>query len=261
MNGGAPVALITGAAGGLGTGMCEDLLERGWTVLAHVRHVEQGRKLAAAGAHLLPADLSSRAQVQSLVAQAQRKAARIDVLVNNAALGYGPPDATRQVTEDGVESRLAVNVLAPIAIMEGLEPWLGDGSRVLNVASINQELVDGNDLQLTGRWSREDSYRQSKALLLVTTQVFARRWKSVSVAVNAIHPGTRLPTKIVLESGVAPSGSLERGIETCVDQLLRPDPSTGMFVRVGDEPVRIDELYPSAAAGEGLVAKLREILA
>ena len=261
MSAGAPVALITGAAGGLGTGMCEALLKRDWRVLAHVRNVEQGRQLAAAGAHVLAADLSSRTQVKGLISHVRRTTARIDVLVNNAALGYGAPDTTRQVTEDGIESRLAVNVLAPLALMEGLKGLLGNGSRVLNMASTNQELVDVDDLQLIRFWNREASYRQSKALMLVLTQVFAERWKPLKVAVNAIHPGTRLPTKIVLESGVEPMGSLERGIEICVDQLLQSDPCTAMFVRAGELPVRLDELYPVTEEGEALVAKLKDLLA
>lgn len=258
---GRPIALITGAAGGLGSGMCRALLEQAWTVLAHVRRQDQGRELAGLGARVVTADLSSGAEVFDLVAQVRSSTNRLDALVNNAALGYGTPDAVRQVTIDGYESRLAVNVLAPLALLDGLVGLLQGRGRVVNLASTNQELVDTDDLQFKTGWSRENSYRQTKALGLVLTDVFARRWAREGIPVNAIHPGTRLPTKIVLESGVNPVGSLALGIATCVRQVTITDSSTGMFARAGEETLRIAHLYPDKAANEELVARVEALLA
>ena len=256
-----PIALITGAAGGLGSGMCRALLEQGWTVLAHVRQQDHGRDLAGLGARVVTADLSSRAEVSDLVEQVRSSTNRLDALVNNAGLGYGTPDAVRHVTIDGIESRLAVNVLAPLSLLHGLVGLLHGGGRVVNLASTNQELIDRDDLQFKTGWSRENSYRQSKALGLVLSDVFARRWAGKGITVNAIHPGTRLPTKIVLESGVNPMGSLALGIATCVRQVTITDSWTGMFVRAGEETLRIDQLYPDKAANEELVTRVEALLA
>ncbi|PPH24818.1 SDR family NAD(P)-dependent oxidoreductase [Rathayibacter toxicus] len=255
-----PVALVTGSSSGLGNGMCRALLEQGWTVLAHVRRSKQSCRLADLGAHLVEADLSSRDEVSDLVAQIISSTDRLDALVNNAALGYGPPGAVRHMTCDRFESRLAVNVLAPLALLKGLGGLLGEGGRVVNLASTNQELIDADDLQLAISWSRERSYRQSKALGLIVTEVFARRWAPQNVTVNAIHPGTRLPTKIVLESSVEPLGNLELGIETCVNQATAVSNGTGMFVRAGEETLRVDQLYPDRAANDAIVARLEGLL-
>lgn len=257
---GRPVALITGAAGGLGGGMCRALMADGWTVLAHVRREEQGRELADAGANIVTADLESRVGVEDLIGQVQSATGRLDALVNNAALGYGPPDAVREETTDGFESRLAVNVLAPLTMLHGLGHLLSRGGQVVNLASTNQELVDEDDLQLTAEWTRECSYRQSKALVLVLSEVYARRWAVRGIVVNAIHPGTRLPTKIVLESGTEPLGSLELGIDACVDQLLTPEPRTGRFIRAGEEPLDLDTLYPDRSRNDDLVERLEGLV-
>ncbi|WP_295839643.1 SDR family NAD(P)-dependent oxidoreductase [uncultured Microbacterium sp.] len=258
MTGSGRVALVTGAAGGVGSGVCRALLDRGWTVIAHVRSAEQGRSLADGGARTVAANLESRRELSDLIAQVWSETDRIDVLVNNAALGYGPPDAVRKVTEDGIESRLAVNVLAPLFLMKGLVKMIGHGGRVVNLASTNQQLVDANDLQLCNAWSRENAYRQSKALSLIVTEVFSRRWASRSVAVNAIHPGTRLPTKMVLESGAEPLGSLALGIETCVKEVTSELHNSGVLVNAGEQPARIAELYPDETTNEALVARLEE---
>ncbi len=250
--------MITGATGGVGSGVCRALLNRGWTVIAHVRSAEQGRSFAHKGARTVAANLESRRELSDLIANVRSETDRIDVLVNNAALGYGPPKAVRTVTEDGIESRLAVNVIAPLALMKGLVTLIGPGGRVVNLASTNQQLIDANDLQLCKVWSRENAYRQSKALSLIVTEVFSRRWASRSVAVNAIHPGTRLPTKMVFESGAEPLGSLALGIETCVREVTSELHNSGVLVRAGEPPTGIAELYPDKTANEALVARLEE---
>lgn len=83
---------------------------------------------------------------------------------------------------------------------------------------------------------------------------------STAGALNAIHPGTRLPTKIVLESGTNPIGSLELGIDSCVDQLLTPEPRTGRFVRAGEEPLDLDTLYPDRSRNDDLVERLEGLV-
>ncbi|PPF23459.1 SDR family NAD(P)-dependent oxidoreductase [Rathayibacter rathayi] len=253
------VAFVTGASGGLGGGMCRALLAEGWTVFAHVRTEGEGRDLVAWGARVIAADLTFRTQVSHLVEQVESETNRLDIMVNNAAGGYGPPNSERQTTIDGWESRLAVNALAPLALLRGLGDRLGPGSRVVNVASTNQGLVDIFDLQLTSNWSRQNSYRQSKALLLIITDVFARRWKSRGITVNAVHPGTRLPTKIVLESGVEPLGSLRRGLDACLSEVRAVNQETAMFVRAAEKSIRITDLYPDTSTSDALVTRLERM--
>ncbi len=60
----------------------------------------------------LLADLSTQAGVRSLVQQVTSRTDRLDVLVNNAGLAA----PTRQLTEDGIESDFAVNVVAPFLL-------------------------------------------------------------------------------------------------------------------------------------------------
>src|SRR3954454_10869515 len=108
------VILITGATDGLGRGLARELVARGDTVLVHGRDPE---RLAATIEELdggdrvrgYLADLASLAQVRRLAAEIREAEPRLDVLVSNAGLGFTD---VRELSEDGLELRFAVNFLA-----------------------------------------------------------------------------------------------------------------------------------------------------
>ena len=110
--------LVTGATDGIGKATAEGLARLGARVLVHGRdagRVAAAVKLVAAagsgGAEGLVADLSVQAEVRRLAAEAAA-AGRLEVLVNNAGVFM----SERRVTADGVETTLAVNVLAPFLL-------------------------------------------------------------------------------------------------------------------------------------------------
>jgi NAD(P)-dependent dehydrogenase (short-subunit alcohol dehydrogenase family) len=83
------VWLITGCSSGFGRSIAEDLLARGEKVVATARNVEKVSDLAVRGdALLLPLDVVSREQCVDAVTAAEAHYGRIDVLVNNAGVGY-----------------------------------------------------------------------------------------------------------------------------------------------------------------------------
>jgi NAD(P)-dependent dehydrogenase (short-subunit alcohol dehydrogenase family) len=75
---------------------------------------------------------------------AEARGARLDVLVNNAGVGFGAPGAGRELSRVGYELRLAVNYLAPYLLTRLLLPALrrSGSARVVNVASAGQRPVD-----------------------------------------------------------------------------------------------------------------------
>jgi NAD(P)-dependent dehydrogenase (short-subunit alcohol dehydrogenase family) len=104
--------LVTGATDGLGRALGTRLAGDGVTVVAHARSEERGREALAelldgpGDVRLVVGDLASLSEVRALADQVPD---RLDVLVNNAGIGFAE---ARAESEDGYELRFAVNYLA-----------------------------------------------------------------------------------------------------------------------------------------------------
>jgi NAD(P)-dependent dehydrogenase (short-subunit alcohol dehydrogenase family) len=220
------VVLVTGSTDGLGRALARELAADGATVLLHGRDPARGEATLheireAAGTERLAAfylaDLSSLAQVRELAEAIRADHDRLDVLVNNAGIGTGPAGgaAKREVSEDGFELRFAVNYLAPFLLTRLLEPLLVHSApaRIVNVSSGGQAPVDFNDVMLERDYRGVRAYCQSKLALVMLTFDLADELRDWGVTANCLHPGTFMPTKMVLESGVTPVDSLESGVE------------------------------------------------
>jgi hypothetical protein len=153
------VVLVTGATDGLGRGVAERLAREGCAVHLHGR--DAGRLAATAEAIATStgnerlvthrADLASLAEVRALADEVLGSTRRLHVLISNAGIGPGRPDATtRQVSRDGHELRLAVNHLAGFLLQLRLMPLLvaSRPARIVNVASIGQRAFDFDDPML-----------------------------------------------------------------------------------------------------------------
>ena len=143
-------ALITGSTDGVGRMAAERLGEAGWRVLVHGRDRARGESVVAAikaaggAAEFLQADLSSLAEVRRLAEAVQKTTQRLDLLINNAGIGTGGPQGTRQTSADGYELRFAVNYLSGFLLTHLLMPLLKGSApaRIVNVASLGQQAID-----------------------------------------------------------------------------------------------------------------------
>ena len=212
----APTVLITGATSGLGRYLATALARQGWTVLAHGRDQDKlGGLLDELGApaHGYPADLASLAQTRQLAERVKAEVPRLDVLVNNAAVGFGAPGAGRELSHDGHELRFAVNYLAPVLLTRRLVPLLvaSAPSRVVNVGSIGQVPLDLADLAFTRGYDGIEAYRRAKLALAAFTFDLAEELRETGVTVNCLHPASLMPTAMVQESGFAPLSTVEQG--------------------------------------------------
>lgn len=224
--------LITGATGGLGRELAQALAKQGATILLHGRDLERSRNTAreikaATGNQRIqfyPADLSSLAQVQELARQIISGVTRLDVLVNNAAVGFGKDASKREVSQDGHELRFAVNYLAPYLLTERLIPLLQAHrpARIVNVASVGQAPLDFDDIMFTRGYSGVNAYRQSKLAMIAWTFDLAERLVGTGVTVNALHPASLMPTKMVLEAGWQIMSSVEEGLKATLRLVVDP---------------------------------------
>lgn len=236
-------ALITGATSGLGRWLAHRLTEEGWEVLAHGRDAARVRALVTdlPDAQPLVADLASLDDVRRLAAGVVANAPRLDVLVNNAGVGFGRPGEARQVSRDGHELRMAVNYLAPVLLTRLLMPRLvaSAPSRIVNVGSLGQVPFDVADIEFEQGWDGTDAYRRSKLALAAFTFDLADELRGTGVTVNCLHPATFMETAMVVESGVTPESTIEDGGEAALRLITDPALAevTGEFFN-GSSPSR-----------------------
>jgi NAD(P)-dependent dehydrogenase (short-subunit alcohol dehydrogenase family) len=224
--------LITGATSGLGRELAQALAKQGATLLLHGRDPKRGletvREIKEATGNesmqFYRADLSSLREVLELARQLISGVTRLDVLVNNAGVGFGQDTSKREVSQDGYELRFAVNYLAPYLLTERLISLLKASApaRIVNVASVGQAPLDFDDIMLTHGYSGVTAYRKSKLAMIIWTFDLAERLAGTSVTVNALHPASLMPTKMVLEAGWQTMSSVEEGLKATLRLVIDP---------------------------------------
>ena len=181
-----PVAIVTGAARGIGKAIAHWFLARGQCVA--LIDIDEP-KLAACAAELaaghgdrvlaIHADVSDRAAVQRAVAQVEQAFGRIDALVNNAGVAVFKPAA--DTSFDEWRFVMATNLDGAFICAQAVLPALrrAGGGSIVNIASISG--LRASTLRV--------AYGTSKAALIQLTKQLAVEWASYGVRVNAIAPG------------------------------------------------------------------------
>jgi len=177
------VALITGAARGLGRAAAERLLERGAAVAVNVRGEDRAEAVArelGGRAFAAPGDVADSAALSAMVGRVLDRCGRLDVLVNNAALAL----STRfeKISEEEWRRAMDVNVTAPFLLIRAALPAMkaaGYG-RIVNISS-----TAGKSVSTLGG----AHYTTSKAALLGLTRAAAKELGPFGITVNAICPG------------------------------------------------------------------------
>jgi NAD(P)-dependent dehydrogenase (short-subunit alcohol dehydrogenase family) len=227
-------ALVTGATDGLGRSVATELARRGATVLVHGRDRERGERtveeIRSTTGHdrveLYMADLADLAQVRRLADEVDRSNQELHVLINNAGIGTGLPESrSRQESRDGFELRFAVNYLAAFLLTQRLLPLLRRSApaRIVNVASLGQSPIDFDDPMLTHGYSGARAYGQSKLAQIMHAIELSRRVPPKEVTANSLHPGTYMPTKMVLQEIGHSVDSLESGTAAVLRLALDQD--------------------------------------
>lgn len=179
------VALVTGAGRGIGRSIALALAGEGARVALVARteaqlHAVQAEIEARGGQALsLPADVSDEAAVQALVRAAVQKFGRLDIVVNNAAIGvFGPLAKTRADDWDRV---MAVNVRGPFLLCREAIPYLKQQPRSF--------IINMNSVVGVKGYVNQALYGASKHALLGLTKVLAKEVQADGIRVHAICPG------------------------------------------------------------------------
>ncbi len=246
--------LITGATDGLGKLVAKHLAEQGADVILHGRSAEKGNKVlndlrsqtGKTSLRYYNGDYASFRNVKALSEEIIKKGKRVDILINNVGIGRGNPVTKREVSEDGLELRFAVNYLSHVLLTEKLLHGLSSmPSQIINVASIGQDPIDFADLMLEKRYEGYHAYKQSKTALIMYTFDLAERLKSSGTNVNAVHPASLMNTKMVTDDWGYTLTTVEDGAEA-VEQLLSV-PTTGEYYDGKRLSRAIAQAYDTAA--------------
>lgn len=208
------VALVTGAAAGIGQAIAQVFADRG----ASVALVDLAESVAAVaeqlggGPHLaLVADVTRAGEAERTVAETLARFGRLDVLVNNA--GVARLEAAAQTSDDDWDLTMAVNLKAPFLMSRAAFPALSraGAGRIVNLAS--QAALVALDRHL--------AYCTSKAGILGLTRVLAAEWARHGITVNAISP-TVVETELGRRAWAGEVGAAMR-MKIPVGRFAQPD--------------------------------------
>ena len=178
------VAIVTGAAGGIGAAVSERLARDGFSVVVnYVGNAAPAEALVArietAGGRAITvkADISDAAQVARMFASAQTVFGGVDVLVNNAGIMQL---ATIGDSDDAAFDRqVAVNLKGTFNTLREAAKHLRDGGRIINFSSSVVGL-----LQPT-----YGVYAATKAAVEAMTSILAKELRGRNISVNSVAPG------------------------------------------------------------------------
>lgn len=225
-------ALVTGANKGLGRETVRRLGELGWHVFLGARDADRGKaaaaELAEAGLNVefVQLDVTSADSIAAAVIEVGARTPRLDVLVNNAAIGGSLDHPAGQVAAD-LRGVFETNVFGPVEVTHAFLPLLRASThpRIVMVSS------GIGSLTLTSDPSRFESqllglpYPTSKTALNMITSQYARALPDIKV--NAADPGYTA-TDLNNHSGYQ---TVTEGTDAIVQlATLGPDGPTGTFI-------------------------------
>lgn len=176
------IAIVTGAAKGIGRAITERLIEDGFLVVAVDVDEESGKRLLETydEEHLMYAcaDISDEYSVREIFAMVMEKYQRIDVLVNNAG-----------IIRDNMIWKMSVDDFDAVMNINLRGAWL----MCRQAATIMKEQLSGRIVNIASRaWlgnRGQSNYSPSKAGLVSLTRVLALELGKYKVCVNAVAPG------------------------------------------------------------------------
>jgi len=236
------VAVIIGGTGELCGAMAEGLAGAGATVVLVGRNEEKANarlaRIAAAGgnAYFLPAEATSRAELEELLAAILARSGQVDIVVNGAGVNSATPYL--DIAEDEFDRIVRVNLKGVFLGCQVFGKYLvdrGAGGSIINLGSMSGLIP----------LSRVFTYSATKAAVHNLTKNLAREWAPKKVRVNVLVPGffpaeqnrkVLTPERVTNIMGHTPMKRFGEARELIGATLLLASDGAGSFI-TGDEIV------------------------
>jgi 3-oxoacyl-[acyl-carrier protein] reductase len=168
------VAVVTGAASGLGLAIARRLHDHGAEVAA--LDLNEAAEIGVA----FKVDLTNETNVENVINQIGERFGRIDILVNSAGITGQTNIKSHEVSTEDLRSVFEVNFMASFFTARAVLPWMlkRNYGRILHIASVAGK--EGNAGML--------AYSASKAAVIGMTKVQGKEYAETGITVNALAP-------------------------------------------------------------------------
>jgi len=216
------VALVTGASRGIGFAIARTLSRLGASLSLCARDAKKlesaALELKGRGAEILTvsADVSRAADIDSLLRKTLQTFGAIDILVNDAGVGYFGP--THEASESNWDTVLDTNLKSVFLLSKAVAPGMIQrrGGDIINVASLaGKNAFAGGGIYCASKWG-----------LLGLTQSMAEDLRQYGIRVSAICPGT-VATDFGAHAGKDPQKMLQpEDVAHAVEMLVTQAPQS-----------------------------------
>ena len=213
------VACVTGASSGLGRHAALTLSAAGAKVVGTARRRSSLEELcaeAAGNCAAVDADIADRAALPEITARIAEPFGPPDILVN--AAGLNTREAASDVTAEGWDATLAINLSAPFFLAQSMVPEMqakGWG-RIINFAS----------LQSFRAFPGGIAYGATKGGVAQMTRAMAEAWSPHGITANALGPGF-FPTELTAAVFDDPDRAARNAAQTCIGRNGAPEDMDG----------------------------------
>jgi NAD(P)-dependent dehydrogenase (short-subunit alcohol dehydrogenase family) len=216
------VALITGASRGIGLAIARSLASLGAKVALCARDPRRleaaadALKQAGVSAAAIPADVRKAKEIESLVRETEQSLGPIEILVNNAGIGFFAP--VQEASEANWDPVLDTNLKAVFLLSRAVAPGMIQrrGGHIINIGSLSgKSAFAGGAIYCASKWG-----------LLGLTQCMAEDLRPYGVRVSAVLPGS-VATDFSPHAGKDTSKMLQPGdVAHAVENIVTQAPQS-----------------------------------
>ena len=231
------VAIVTGAARGIGQSIAIELARNGATVV--VSDIIPGNTTVNKIKNLkqksifIKTDVSNKQQVENLIQQTIKKFKKIDILVNNA--GIFIPGETKKLTEKDWDKTININLKGNLLCSQAALKHMKKGASIINISSVAG--IKG--------YSQAAAYCASKGGIRLLTKSLAAEYGPQGIRINSIHPGI---IETAMTKGILSDKKTKQGILTKL-----PLKRTGKPIDIAGPTVFLASDASSYITGEELI--------